>query len=100
MPPMPHIPATLLRPQEAVPEAALGKDGSRAELAAAVVAGALLLAGWLAERTGVGAGLGAALIWTSLSIGMVFGGRAALAALRAMTFDIDVLMVVGAGFAA
>lgn len=71
----------------------------RGELAAALVAGALLLpkvASWL----GADLGSGDACAWASLGIGMVYGGRPALEALRARTFDIDVLMVLGAGLAA
>jgi Cd2+/Zn2+-exporting ATPase len=39
-------------------------------------------------------------IWSSLAIGMIYGGRAALQSLREKKFDIDVLMVVGAALAA
>jgi Cd2+/Zn2+-exporting ATPase len=40
------------------------------------------------------------LVWLSLAIGMFYGGRAALEALREGRFDIDVLMIVAAAFAA
>jgi Cd2+/Zn2+-exporting ATPase len=40
------------------------------------------------------------LVWGSLAIGFVYGGIAALEALRLRKVDIDVLMVVGAGLAA
>jgi len=71
----------------------------RSELRAAILAGALLLAGvlvrgWLHHATGTG------LIWASLLIGLLYGGRPALGALRDRRFDIDVLMVVGATLAA
>ena len=72
---------------------------ARGELAAAILAGLLLLLGsvfhvWLKlPATG-------SLIWASLAIGMIYGGRAAWAALRQRKFDIDVLMVVGAALAA
>lgn len=71
----------------------------RGELAAAVIAGALLLSGWLLGRLGLERP-GEIAIWASLAIGMFHGGRAALSALREFKFDIDVLMVVGAGMAA
>src|SRR5262245_53743126 len=71
----------------------------RTELHAAIAAGALLLLGYVLHvwmdlpRTET-------LIWASLAIGMFYGGRPALLALRALRFDIDVLMVVGASLAA
>lgn len=76
-----------------------GLFSTRAELTAAVVAGVLLLAG-LALVHGAHWSWGGSLTWASLAIGMVYGGRAALDALREKKFDIDVLMVVGAGLAA
>ncbi|MFN7022550.1 MAG: heavy metal translocating P-type ATPase, partial [Phycisphaerales bacterium] len=71
----------------------------RGELVAAIIAGTLLLAGWILSKTGAPV-VGEALTWASLALGMFHGGRAALGALRAFKFDIDVLMVVGAGMAA
>ncbi|MEC9373975.1 MAG: cation-translocating P-type ATPase, partial [Planctomycetota bacterium] len=41
-----------------------------------------------------------ALVWISLAIGMVYGLRAAIEAIRQLSVDIDVLMVVGAALAA
>jgi Zn2+/Cd2+-exporting ATPase len=40
------------------------------------------------------------LVWASLAIGFVYGGRAALGAIREKKIDIEVLMIVGAGLAA
>jgi Cd2+/Zn2+-exporting ATPase len=90
-----------------VSEHRLGSPGDRSawifsprgELAAALFAGVLLALGYVLHvwlklpATG-------ALVWASLAIGMVYGGRAAWAALRQRKFDIDVLMVVGAALAA
>ncbi|GJQ29043.1 MAG: hypothetical protein HBSAPP03_09270 [Phycisphaerae bacterium] len=78
---------------------ATGLFSPKGELRAAIVAGVLLLAGavlhlWLKVPYAEG------LMWASLAIGMVYGGRPAIQALRAWRFDIDVLMVVGAGLAA
>ena len=80
------------------------------ELAGAILAGALLLAGWLfhwtlgdvrdADAGGAGAFVAPACFWLSLAVGMVFGLKAAWDALRDKRVDIDVLMVVGAGLAA
>ncbi|MDX2130885.1 MAG: cation-translocating P-type ATPase [Planctomycetota bacterium] len=70
----------------------------RAELRAAITAGGLLLVGMVLGWLGVP--FGAAPVWASLAIGMVYGGRPAIDALRNLRFDIDVLMVVGAGLAA
>ena len=71
----------------------------RAELAAAILMGALLAGGYLAFRAldwppGVWA------YWASLAIGLLYGGRPAVQSLLQRRFDIDVLMVVGAGLAA
>jgi Cd2+/Zn2+-exporting ATPase len=44
--------------------------------------------------------VGSGLIWVSLGIGLLYGGRAALDAILAFKFDIDVLMIVGAVLAA
>jgi len=69
------------------------------QLAAALVAGALLLlsGGFTALHLPVAASVSA---YTSLAIGMVYGVAAAYEALRAKAFDIDVLMVVAAALAA
>lgn len=69
------------------------------ELRASLLAGALLLAGFIAGWLDLGL-TQAVLVWASLSIGMLYGGRAALEALAERKFDIDVLMVVAAGLAA
>lgn len=81
------------------------------ELVASILAGGLLLAGFVLSRVLAGAGESHSdhlrpqsvdqwLIWSSLVIGMVYGGRAAVDALRDFEFNIDVLMVLGAGLAA
>lgn len=83
------------------------------ELVAAVLAGVLLAVGFAMMRLIEGgtepAGGGSLhapatpgewLVWSSLAIGMIYGGRAALEALRDLQFNIDVLMVLGAGLAA
>lgn len=72
---------------------------SRGELLASIVAGALLLVGFVLARLGAGP-VGEALMWTSLGIGMVHGVRAAWGVVRECRFDIDVLMVVAAAAAA
>lgn len=69
------------------------------QLRAAILAGALLLGAFIGS-TLLHQPWGDTLAWISLAIGMLYGGKAALDALRARTFDIDVLMVVGAGLAA
>ncbi len=79
--------------------AARGLFSAQSELTGAVTAGVLLLAGFLLDRV-LHAPAGSWLIWTSLFIGLLYGGRAALESLREGRFDIDVLMVVGAGVAA
>lgn len=71
----------------------------RWELRASILAGALLLIGFvLADLVGITWAI--ALVWTSLAIGMVYGVKAAFEALLEKSVDIDVLMVVGAGLAA
>ena len=40
------------------------------------------------------------MVWVSLCIGMIYGGWAAIQAIRDLQFNIDVLMVLGAGLAA
>lgn len=74
----------------------------RGELAAAIAAGSLLLVGVILSHLGIPnvTGGGQGLVWASLAIGFVHGGRAAWEALREFKFDIDVLMVVGAAMAA
>lgn len=76
----------------------------KGELLAAVIAGAMLLAGWMLRTAGEAGGgvhlAGELLAWGALVIGLFHGMRAALAALGQGTFDIDVLMVVGAVLAA
>ncbi len=72
----------------------------RTQLRASIAAGVLLLIGIVIEKTTPLDALGSGLVWASLSIGMVYGLRAAAEALSARTVDIDVLMVVGAGLAA
>jgi Cd2+/Zn2+-exporting ATPase len=75
----------------------------KGELVGALTSGALLLAGFVLTRAidaGAAHTLGHAMVWTSLAIGLFFGGRAAAGALAEKKFDIDVLMVVGAVLAA
>ncbi len=72
------------------------------QLAASIAAGVLLFTGVLISKFGAD-GLQApstVLAWISLAIGLVYGGRAAIEAIGAKKFDIDVLMVVGAVLAA
>ncbi|MCE7973104.1 MAG: cation-transporting P-type ATPase [Leptolyngbya sp. PLA1] len=71
----------------------------RAELTAAVVMGVLLAGGYLAVRV-AGWAEGEWAYWASLAIGLIYGGRPAVQSLLERRFDIDVLMVVGAGLAA
>lgn len=81
-----------------------GLFSARGELAAAITAGVLLLAGFLlhtlAPEPSAPALAGVALVWASLAIGLVYGARAAWESLRERRVDIDVLMVVGAALAA
>ena len=72
---------------------------AKGELVGAIVAGVLLLVGALFHVV-LKLPMTGWLIWVSLGIGMMYGGRAAWAALRVKKFDIDVLMVVAAGLAA
>lgn len=72
---------------------------AKGELRAAIVAGALLTLGYL-FHVWLKLPYTETLVWLSLAIGMVYGTRAALAALKEAKFDIDVLMVVAAALAA
>lgn len=72
---------------------------AKGELRAAIAAGVLLAAGFVLH-TLLHAPYGQVPTWTSLAIGMVYGGRAALDALSRYRLDIDSLMVVGAALAA
>jgi Cd2+/Zn2+-exporting ATPase len=75
----------------------------KGELASACISGTLLLAGFIlthALEAGAGHVAGHACNWIALGIGLIYGGRAALEALRESSFDIDVLMFVGAVLAA
>ncbi|MFZ2875613.1 MAG: cation-translocating P-type ATPase [Phycisphaerales bacterium] len=71
----------------------------RAELIAGIAMGGLLATGFIAVRA-AGWPQGAWAYWVSLTIGLVYGGRPAIQSLLERRFDIDVLMVVGAGLAA
>lgn len=78
---------------------------ARGQLCTAIAAGVLLLTGVVmhaaAERLGAWADPAAhVLSWVSLALGMFHGCRAAWESVRELKFDIDVLMVVGAGLAA
>jgi Zn2+/Cd2+-exporting ATPase len=70
------------------------------ELRAACVAGVMLLIGYVLKQVGVILPVAEVLVWSGLAIGLVYGGRAALQAVRARSFDIDVLMVLAAVLAA
>jgi Cd2+/Zn2+-exporting ATPase len=72
---------------------------SKGELAAAVLAGICLLAGFILGSV-LEHPAGRPLVWLSLGIGLFHGARAAIGALREGLVDIDVLMVVGAVLAA
>lgn len=76
-----------------------GMFTARGELRGAIAAGVLLGVGVLLSLV-AGVWWGPVAIWLSLAIGMVYGGRAAWESVRVGRFDIDVLMVVGAGLAA
>ncbi len=71
---------------------------ARIELRAALLAGAMLGAGFILDRAGLPHAT--ALYWISLGLGFFFGGRAAWQAIAQRKVDIDVLMIVGAGLAA
>lgn len=71
----------------------------KGELWGAIVAGVLLGVGFLLHVV-LKMPWAEGSIWASLSIGMVYGLRAAWDALSERRVDIDVLMVVGAGLAA
>lgn len=71
------------------------------ELISAIIAGTLLLAGFVIAHTADAPGsVPFVLYWISLSLGLIHGGRAAFEALAQRHFDIDVLMVLGALLAA
>ncbi len=76
------------------------------ELFSAVVAGVLLLIGFIRGRFLLppiaqnGEAVVTGEVWVSLGIGLVYGCRAAWDAVRAREFNIDVLMVLGAVAAA
>jgi Zn2+/Cd2+-exporting ATPase len=71
----------------------------KGELIGAIIAGVLLLVGFILHVV-LKLAYTESFIWASLALGMVYGVRAAWGALREGTFDIDVLMVIGAGLAA
>src|SRR5262245_39868586 len=79
--------------------AGVGLFTPKAELRASMVSGVLLGLGYLLH-VWLKVPWTESFVWASLAIGMVYGGRAAWASLRRRKFDIDVLMVVGAGLAA
>lgn len=86
------------------PSPATGLFSPRGELIASIAAGVLLLVGFvLSKSLGHGSLVGRAGewgVWASLGIGMVFGVRAGWQAVRHLSIDIDVLMVVGAALSA
>jgi Cd2+/Zn2+-exporting ATPase len=75
-----------------------------AELAAALIAGAFLIGGlicWVAgDSWPTAAPIARPLYWVALVVGLVHSSRAAWQALSSLSFDIDVLMVIGAILAA
>lgn len=76
---------------------------SKGELVSAIVAGVFLAGGFVGQHMLASHGgdvWGPRCIWISLALGMVHGGRAAIDALRAGEFNIDVLMALGAALAA
>jgi hypothetical protein len=93
---MPQSPAQTLH-FSAPPPSSVGTSPSglallttpKGELAAAILAGILLFAGWLSPEPAR-----STLIWLSLAIGLFHGVRAAWESLRRGRFDIDVLMAV------
>ncbi|GDX97987.1 hypothetical protein LBMAG48_03910 [Phycisphaerae bacterium] len=76
-----------------------GFFSAKGELCGAIAAGVLLLIGFVIHVL-MKQPWAEGFIWASLALGMVYGVRAAWGALRGGKFDIDVLMVVGAGLAA
>jgi len=77
------------------------KITAKTELVCSIVAGALLIVGWIGSMLPEPVGTqSVAAIWASLAIGMFFGARAAWDSLRQLKVDIDVLMIVGASLAA
>ena len=74
-----------------------GPLGEKSELIFAVLAGVLLLAGWLVERAGAGPGwLPTACYVTAYFFGGFFTVKEAFENLRARRFEIDTLMLVAA----
>ena len=76
-----------------------GFFSAKCELYGTIAAGVLLLIGFVIHVL-MKQPWAEGFIWASLALGMVYGVRAAWGALRGGKFDIDVLMVVGAGLAA
>lgn len=69
-------------------------------LGASILAGVLLIAGVTLRWTHTLPQAVSPLLYLSLAIGLFYGGRAAIEAIRELKFDIDVLMVIGAVLAA
>ncbi len=78
---------------------ASGFFSPKGELYGAITAGVLLLIGYMLHSV-MKLPWAEGFVWASLALGMVYGVRAAWGALREGKFDIDVLMVIGAGLAA
>ncbi|MCG3123539.1 MAG: Zinc-transporting ATPase [Phycisphaerales bacterium] len=72
---------------------------TRAQIWASIISGSCLLA-WVVLGQALGIDAARILVWISLTIGLVYGSRAAWESLREWVVDIDVLMVVGAVAAA
>lgn len=80
-----------------VEEHAHGLLGERAELAAAALCGAALLAGWLLPKVSTVPSVAVtALLVTAFASGAIFTAREAIANLRQGRFEIDFLMLVAA----
>jgi Cd2+/Zn2+-exporting ATPase len=77
--------------------------GIDARLPMSIVAGVLLAVGFGLSSLfegGVAGHIGHAIAWVALLLGFVHGGQAAIASLRELRPNIDLLMVVGAGLGA
>lgn len=81
-------------------EAHAGWWAEHRELVVSLVAGALLLAGWLGSLTGMPNAVSLGLYWAAYVSAGYFTARDAVQSLRVKRFDIDTLMLVAAAGAA